>query len=118
MALFQTLLDLRAAGRAVDEEAHLVVVAVGQLHLRAEDALFRHHLLCRLAGRNLDLEAINVAGRLRRLARVVGQMEVVADGMFDQHQPLGVVAIDDGVGLRFAQLRRAVEDAFDDLDGR
>ena len=102
-ASFRPSLTFLLRDRLIDEEANLVVVAVADLHAAADDALFGDLLRLGLAGGNLDLEAIEVAGRLGRLVGV-DQLELVADRMLDQDEAFLIVAIDDGVRLRLADL--------------
>ena len=77
--------------------------AVGQLHGRADVVLLGNSLLGGLAGGDLQLKAVDVAGRLGQLRGARG-LELVPHGELDQHGPALRVAVPDRVGLRLAHL--------------
>jgi hypothetical protein len=114
LGLPEALLDLVADHRALQEEADLLVGAVGQQRRRGEVALLGHGLLVGLAGGHLQPEAVGLAGRLGRL-RGARQLERGADGVLDRHGPALWVAAPDRVGLRLAQFGGGVEHALDHL---
>jgi hypothetical protein len=97
-----------------NEEADLLVGAVGQLHGRADVALLGDGLRRGLAHRHLDLVAVGVAGRLGQL-RGARQLELVLHRVPDQDGAALRVAVPDRVGLRLAQLGGGVEHALDRL---
>jgi hypothetical protein len=82
---------------------------------RADVALLGDGLGHYLAGGHLQLEAVDVAGRLGRL-RGVHQLELVPHRVLDQDNAVLRVAVLHRVGLLLAQLRRRVEGALDGLD--
>ena len=90
------------------------IVAVGEGDGGSEVLFLADRVGHRLTCRDIDLEAMHIAGRLPRriLAR---QFEVRPSGMLNHDDAVGIVAVGDGVRLRVLDPGGRVEDALDRL---